>query len=104
MYLTLTEYIKSIEKLNAAGTKDTKIRDLLEYYQRYNCSVTPGPGVFYAVIYARYSSHSQRDESIEGQVREDLEYASRNNLIVLGIYIDRALQVRKQIKGYPFSR
>ncbi|WP_270269180.1 recombinase family protein [Enterocloster clostridioformis] len=104
MYLTLSEYIKSIEKLNAAGTKDTKIRDLLEYYQRYNCSVTPGPGVFYAVIYARYSSHSQRDESIEGQVREDLEYASRNNMIVLGVYIDRALTGKEIDKRISFQQ
>ena len=35
--------------------------------------------------------HSQRDESIEGQVREDLEWAARNNIIVLGVYIDRKL-------------
>lgn len=29
-----------------------------------------------AVIYARYSSDSQREESIEGQLRECREYAS----------------------------
>ena len=28
-----------------------------------------------AVIYARYSSDSQREESIEGQIRECTEYA-----------------------------
>ena len=32
-----------------------------------------------AVIYARYSSDSQREESIEGQLRECREYAERNN-------------------------
>lgn len=31
-----------------------------------------------AVIYARYSSDSQREESIEGQLRECTEYAERN--------------------------
>ena len=30
-----------------------------------------------AVIYARYSSDSQREESIEGQLRECLEYAAQ---------------------------
>ena len=30
-----------------------------------------------AVIYARYSSDSQREESIEGQLRECTEYAER---------------------------
>ena len=31
-----------------------------------------------AVIYARYSSSSQREESIEGQVKECMAYAERN--------------------------
>lgn len=31
-----------------------------------------------AVIYARYSSDNQREESIEGQLRECKEYAERN--------------------------
>ena len=44
-----------------------------------------------AVIYARYSSHAQRDESIEGQLRECYDYASKNNYTVIHEYIDRAL-------------
>ena len=32
-----------------------------------------------AVIYARYSSDRQREESIEGQLRECTEYARKNN-------------------------
>lgn len=44
-----------------------------------------------AVIYARYSSHSQREESIEGQLRECNEYAARNGMTVVGEYIDRAI-------------
>ena len=43
-----------------------------------------------AVIYARYSSDSQREESIEGQLRECTEYAERNGITVLRSYIDRA--------------
>lgn len=43
-----------------------------------------------AVIYARYSSDSQREESIEGQLRECKEYAERNGITVLSTYIDRA--------------
>ena len=46
------------------------------------------------VIYARYSSDSQREESIEGQIRECTEYAVRNNITILGTYIDRALSAR----------
>jgi DNA invertase Pin-like site-specific DNA recombinase len=44
-----------------------------------------------AVIYARYSSHSQRDESIEGQLRECHEYAAKNGFTVVGEYCDRAI-------------
>ena len=47
-----------------------------------------------AVIYARYSSDSQREESIEGQIRECSEYAERNGITILGSYIDRALSAR----------
>ena len=47
-----------------------------------------------AVIYARYSSDSQREESIEGQLRECREYAERNNMTIVGTYIDRALSTK----------
>ena len=47
-----------------------------------------------AVIYARYSSDRQREESIEGQLRECAEYAKKNNMILLGTYVDRALSAR----------
>ena len=47
-----------------------------------------------AVIYARYSSDSQREESIEGQIRECTEYAKRNDITILTSYIDRALSAR----------
>ena len=44
-----------------------------------------------AVIYARYSSSSQREESIEGQIRECTAYAERNGYTVIGTYTDRAI-------------
>ena len=44
-----------------------------------------------AVIYARYSSASQREESIEGQVKECTAYAERNGYMVIGTYADRAV-------------
>ena len=47
-----------------------------------------------AVIYARYSSDGQREESIEGQLRECKEYAEKNGIIVVGTYIDRALSAK----------
>ena len=42
------------------------------------------------VIYARYSSHSQTEQSIEGQLQTCYEYARNNGYIVIGEYIDRA--------------
>lgn len=44
-----------------------------------------------AVIYARFSSHNQTEQSIEGQLRECCEYARRHDLTIEGEYIDRAL-------------
>ncbi len=44
-----------------------------------------------AVIYARYSSDNQREESIEGQLRECMEYANKIGIEVVANYIDRAL-------------
>lgn len=43
------------------------------------------------VIYARYSSHSQTEQSIEGQLKECHRYAENNGYNVVGEYIDRAL-------------
>ncbi len=47
-----------------------------------------------AVIYARYSSDSQREESIEGQLRECNAFAEKNGITVLRHYIDRAFSAR----------
>lgn len=44
----------------------------------------------YAVIYARYSSEKQNDQSIEGQLRVCSDYAEKNDIIVIKNYIDRA--------------
>lgn len=47
-----------------------------------------------AVIYARYSSHRQDEQSIEGQLHVCHEYAKRNGFTVVGEYIDRAISGR----------
>lgn len=43
-----------------------------------------------AVIYARYSSSSQREESIEAQLNVCNAYAAQNGYMVIGNYIDKA--------------
>lgn len=47
-----------------------------------------------AVIYARFSSHAQNEQSIEGQLRVCHEFAKREGITVVGEYIDRALTGR----------
>lgn len=47
-----------------------------------------------AVIYARFSSDNQREESITGQLRECHAFAAREGLTVIHEYIDRALSAR----------
>ena len=46
------------------------------------------------VIYARYSSDSQREESIDGQLRECRDYAEKNGITLLNSYIDRILSAK----------
>jgi DNA invertase Pin-like site-specific DNA recombinase len=43
------------------------------------------------VIYARFSSHSQTEQSIEGQLKTCYDFAQKNGYTVLGEYIDRAI-------------
>ena len=59
-------------------------------HKQYSQSMTKPPSEK-VVIYARFSSHSQREESIDGQLRKCHEYAEENNYVVVGEYIDRAL-------------
>lgn len=44
-----------------------------------------------AVIYARYSSDNQTEQSIEGQLHVCQDYAKRNDITIVDTYIDRAM-------------
>ena len=44
-----------------------------------------------AVIYARYSSDRQTEQSIEGQLHVCEDYAKKNEIIIVDTYIDRAM-------------
>ncbi len=46
------------------------------------------------VIYARSSSDHQREESIEGQIRECTAFAEKNGITLLHNYIDRAYSAK----------
>ena len=47
-----------------------------------------------AVIYARYSSEKQNEQSIEGQVKDCQEWAKNNEINIVDIYHDEALTGR----------
>lgn len=51
-----------------------------------------------AVIYARYSSHNQTEQSIEGQLRDNYAWAEQQEITVVGEYIDRALSGTKDTR------
>lgn len=48
-------------------------------------------------IYARFSSHNQTEQSIEGQVRVCKEFCKRNNIQIVEIYADRATSASKDL-------
>ncbi|MBQ8637420.1 MAG: recombinase family protein, partial [Clostridia bacterium] len=47
-----------------------------------------------AVVYARYSSHRQGEQSIEGQLAAAYKYANENGYKIVHEYIDRAMTGR----------
>ena len=57
-----------------------------------------------AVIYARYSSHGQRDVSIEDQVREITTYAKTHNYTIIRTYADRKRTGKEADKRKDFIR
>lgn len=48
----------------------------------------------HAVIYARYSSASQNEQSIDGQIRVITEFAQKQSYRIIDTYIDRAMTGR----------
>ncbi len=46
------------------------------------------------VIYARYSCDNQREESIDGQIRDCSTFANSNDIEIISTYIDRAISAR----------
>ena len=51
------------------------------------------------VVYARYSSAGQNDQSIDGQVQKCREFAEQRGFRVVKEYADRALAGRRAVDG-----
>ena len=67
---------------------------MVKTMKRKKKQAPPDPTLIPAVIYARYSSSGQREESIEGQLRECRAWAARNGFRIIGEYADKALTGR----------
>ena len=67
---------------------------MVKTMKRKKKQAPPDPTLIPAVIYARYSSSGQREESIEGQLRECRAWAARNGFRIIGEYTDKALTGR----------
>ncbi|MCL2639179.1 MAG: recombinase family protein [Oscillospiraceae bacterium] len=56
------------------------------------------------VIYARYNSTGQREESVEGQLRECKAIAERKGITIVGSFVDRAISGREAENRHEFQR
>ena len=51
-----------------------------------------------AVLYCRFSSDKQSDQSIDGQLRECIAFAEKNGMTIIENYIDRALSAKSDAR------
>ena len=49
-------------------------------------------------LYLRFSSERQKEQSIEGQLRDCIAYCKRKNYRIVTIYVDRATTARKDVE------
>ena len=49
-------------------------------------------------LYLRFSSERQKEQSIEGQLRDCIAYCKRKNYRIVAIYVDRATTARKDVE------
>lgn len=49
-------------------------------------------------LYLRFSSERQKEQSIEGQLRDCIAYCKRKNYRIVAVYVDRALTARKDVE------
>lgn len=89
---TQIRYIEIVDKENLKELR----------YQAFNetdLKVLAQPNIIRVVIYARYSSDMQREESIDAQIRYCKEEIARNpNMVLVGVYYDEALSAKDNIE------
>lgn len=69
-----------------------------EQYQFIDDSSTLYQGDIDVSLYLRFSSERQKEQSIEGQLRDCVSYCKRKNYRIVAIYVDRATTARKDVE------
>ena len=69
-----------------------------EQQQFVEDSTTLYQGEVDVTLYLRFSSERQKEQSIEGQLRDCIAYCKRKNYRIVAIYVDRALTARKDVE------
>ena len=83
-----TPKIRYIEIVSKEDLKELRFKALNDT----DLKVLAEPNIIKVVIYARYSSDMQREESIDAQLRYCKEEIARNpNMVLVGVYYDEAL-------------
>ena len=90
-----TPKIRYIEIVDKENLKELRYVALSET----DLKVMAQPNIIRVVIYARYSSDMQREESIDAQIRYCKEEIARNpNMVLVGVYYDEALSAKDNIE------
>lgn len=90
-----TPKIRYIEIVDKENLKELRYEALNED----DLKVLAQPNIIRVVIYARYSSDMQREESIDAQIRYCKEEIARNpNMVLVGVYYDEALSAKDNIE------
>lgn len=83
-----TPKLRYIEIVTKEELKEARFKALNDT----DLKVLAEPNIIKVVIYARYSSDMQREESIDAQIRYCKEEIERNpNMVLIGVYYDEAL-------------
>ena len=69
-----------------------------EEQQFFDDPTTLTVGDIDVVLYLRYSSERQSEQSIEGQLRDCIAYCKRHGFRIVAIYVDRATTARKDME------
>lgn len=69
-----------------------------EQQQFYDDPTTLTKGEIDVALYLRFSSERQKEQSIEGQLRDCIAYCKRKSFRIVAIYVDRATTARKDVE------